>query len=82
LAQIVEYNTFQDLGLKADPPSGYKKIQVHLVYDCKHDGQHKARLVADGHLIVVPVESFYSGVISLRGLRTLVFLSELKGLQT
>jgi hypothetical protein len=82
LAQIAEYNTFQDLGLKADPPSGYKKIRVHLVYDCKHDGRHKARLVADGHLTVVPVESVYSGVISLRGLRTLVFLSELNGLQT
>lgn len=26
LAQIAEYNTFQDLGLKADPPPGYKKI--------------------------------------------------------
>jgi hypothetical protein len=31
-----------------DPlPNGYKKICVHLVNDVKHDGQHKARCVAD-----------------------------------
>ncbi len=43
-----EYKTFEDWGYKADPPKGYKKIHVHLVFDVEHDGRHKACLVADG----------------------------------
>jgi hypothetical protein len=37
-------------------------------------------MVADGHLTDIPLESVYSGVISLRGLRIVTFLSELNGL--
>ena len=39
-------------------------------------------MVTDGHLTEVPLDSVYSGVVSLRGLRTLVFLAELNGLET
>jgi hypothetical protein len=39
-------------------------------------------MVADGHLTDVPLDIVYSGVVSLRGLRTHVFLSELNGLDT
>jgi hypothetical protein len=58
----------------APPQTGYKKIHTHLVYDCKHDGRHKAWMVADGHLTDIPLESMYSGVVSLRGLRIVTFL--------
>jgi hypothetical protein len=75
-----EYNTFNNLGHKATAPSGYKKITAHLIYDCKHNGRHKDRLVAGCHLTEVPLDSVYSGVVSLRGLRTLVFLWELNDL--
>ena len=80
LAQLHEYDTFKDYGYKGDLPNGYKKIRTHLLFDCKHDGRHKARMDADGHLTDVPLDSVYSGVVSLRGLRTLVFLAELNGL--
>jgi hypothetical protein len=49
------------------PPAGYKRIRVHIVYDVKHDGRHKARLVADGHLTDIPLDSVYSVVVSLCG---------------
>ena len=39
-------------------------------------------MVADGHLTTVPVDSVYSGVVSLHGIQMLVFLAELNGLQT
>jgi hypothetical protein len=70
MLQLAEYDTFRDLGHKdtAPPPTGYKKIHTHLVYDCKHDGRQKAWMVADGHLTDIPLESMYSGVVSLRGL--------------
>jgi hypothetical protein len=78
LTQINEYyNTFQDLGHEstgAKIPDGYKRISVHLVFDVKHDGRHKARLVTDGHLTDIPLNSIYSGVVSLRGFQLVLFL--------
>jgi hypothetical protein len=65
MSQLEENDTLKDLGYKASAPSGYKKICTHLVNDIKYDGQHKARMVADGHLTAVPVESVYSGVVLL-----------------
>ena len=56
---------FVDMGESTPIPKGYQKIRVHLVYAVKHDGRHKARLVADGHLTEVPVDSVYSGVVSM-----------------
>jgi len=38
LLQIHEYNTFLDMGMGDCKPAGYKKIQVHFVFDVKHDG--------------------------------------------
>lgn len=78
MSQLDDYSTFRDVGKTI--PDGHKKIRVHLVYDVKHDGRHKARLVADGHLTDIPTESVYSGVVSLRGIRLLTFISELNGL--
>jgi hypothetical protein len=81
MLQLAEYDTFRDLGHKdTAPPTGYKKIRTHLVYGCKHDGRHKAWMVADGHLTDIPLECLYSGVIFVRGLRIITFLSELNGL--
>ena len=39
-------------------------------------------MVADGHLTDIPVDSVYSGVVSLRGLRIMLFLAELNQLET
>src|SRR5688500_7931734 len=75
------YQVFKDHGHKATPPSEYKVIRVHLIYDVKYDGRHKARLVADGHLTDVPDDSVYSSVVSFRGLRILLFLAEHNGLE-
>ncbi len=74
-----DYEVFKDNGQKV--PHDHKKIRVHLVFDVKHDGRHRARLVADGHLTDVPAESVYSGVVSLRGLRMITFLAELNKLE-
>jgi hypothetical protein len=67
LNQIDEYITFTDKGHHSNVtlPAGYKRIRVHIVYDVKHDGRHKARLVADGHLTDIPLDSVYSGIVSL-----------------
>ena len=47
----------------------------------KYNGRHKARLVADGSLTPEPAENIYSGVVSLRHLRLVIFLGELNNLE-
>jgi len=49
IEQMFEYDTFRDLGggvvvLEKE----YQRIRCHFVYAVKHDGRHKARLVAGG----------------------------------
>ena len=87
LSQIHEYKVLKDTGKaqfhngKAITPDGFQKIRVHFVYAVKHDGRFKARIVADGHRTKEPVASIYSGVVSLRSLRMVVFLSQLNDLE-
>ena len=50
------------------------------MFAVKFDGRHKARLVADGHLTPEPAENIYSGVVSLRNLRLVIFLGKLNNL--
>ena len=41
----------------------------------------QARLVAGGHLTPDPIESIYSGVVSIRSLRLVIFLAKLNNLE-
>jgi hypothetical protein len=82
--QMMALNTFIDKGHKSTarrPGPEYTRIDLHTVYAVKHDGRHKSRIVAGGHMTATPLESVYSGVVSLRGVRFVVFLAELNGLE-
>ena len=87
LTQIHEHKVFKDTGKaqfhngKVVTPDGFQKIRVHLIYAVNHDDRSKERLVADEHLTKEPVESIYSGVVSLRSLRMVVFLSQHNNLE-
>ena len=83
MQQLKEYQTFIDKGLYSQTsfPKGFKKIKVHLVYAVKHDWHHKSRLVADGHLTDIPLNSVYAGVVSIRGMQLCLFLGELNGME-
>ena len=43
-------------------PKGHQKIRVHFIFDVKHCGKFKARLLADGHFTKEPMETVYSGM--------------------
>ena len=88
IEQIKEYQVFKDFGKAVyeknkitNAPEGHQKIRVHFVFDVKHCGKFKARLVADGHLTKEPMETVYSGVVSIRNLRLAMFLAELNNLE-
>jgi hypothetical protein len=80
--QLHECDAFHDKGIGTAPGEGFKKIIVHLVCAVKHDGRHKARLCANGNLTETPTHGVCSGVVSLKSLRTVLFLAELNGLQS
>jgi hypothetical protein len=75
IGQLAAYNTFEDAGLGTPIPDGYTSIPVHLVYDVKHNGRHKAHMVAGSHRT-----SVYSGGMTLAGIKTVTFLAKLNGL--
>ena len=75
--QIKEYQVFKDFGKAVydkntitNAPKGHQKIRVHFVFDVKHCGKFKARLVVDGHLTK-----------EWRNLRLAMFLAELNNLE-
>ena len=65
MEHMESFTMFKDIGNHTLSPEGYKNIHVHNIFDVKHDRKHQARLVADGHLTDIPVDSFYSGVVLL-----------------
>ena len=69
IEQIKEYQVFIDSGKAVyekkhitNAPKGHQKIRVHFVFDVKHCGKFKARLLADGHFTKEPMETVYSGM--------------------
>jgi hypothetical protein len=74
----LEYKVFIDKGTlkEFNIPKGYQQIQIHTIYVVKHDFGHKVQIVAQGDLTPTPTDSFYSEVVSLRRLRTCIFLGE------
>ena len=69
IEQIKEYQVFKDSGKAVydkkhitNAPKGHQKIRVHFVFDVKHCGKFKARLLADGHISKEPMETVYSGM--------------------
>ncbi len=79
LKQLFDYDSFEDKGKNAVLPDKYTVIPCHFVYAVKHDGRYKSRWVAGGHRTETPVDSVYSGVVSLEGIRVITTLAELNG---
>ena len=52
------------------------------MYDINNYGRHKSRLVTDGNLNGISVESVYSGVFYLRSIHILVFLADTNKMET
>eukprot|EP00957_Ditylum_brightwellii_P172590 13138770-Ditylum_brightwellii.AAC.1 len=55
-----KYKAFKSLGKGGKKPKDHVMIHIHLVYDVKQDGRHKARLVAGGHIAGPNTDIYYS----------------------
>jgi len=58
-----------------------ENLGAFAIFDVKCDDGYKAYLVANGHLTDIPLESVYSGGVSLWGLCLVLFLAELNHLE-
>ena len=82
MVHLDEYDTFKELGKYSSSPVGYKKIRIYLFYDVKHDGRNKYKLVADGHITDILVESVYYGVVYLCVFQLLLFIDDINRTET
>ena len=81
IRNLDDYTSFHDVGTDEKAVRGYKRMKYHFVFNVKHDGRHKARFVAGGHLTpAVPLDEVYSSIVSLRGIRLVAFAAELNEL--
>ena len=57
---MVEYNVFGDRGKSnvKNVPKWYQLIQIHTIFDLKHNDCHRSRVIVDGHLTDVPLDLF------------------------
>ena len=79
--QHYQHDAYKDMGI-GQAPKCNKKIRTHFVFDGKHDDRHTYILVSDGHLTDIPLSSVYPGMASLRGIRLVLFLAELNGIES
>ena len=79
LAELQLYDSFQVLSRGEKAPKGYQFVPMHMVFDVKYDGQHKARYVMNGN--VTPVANdVYAPVASLEIIRILLLIAIMNGL--
>ena len=74
LADLQLYDSFQVLSRGEKAPKGYQFVPMHMVFDVKYDGQHKARYVMNGNVTPV-VNAVYAPVASLEIIRILLLIA-------
>ena len=78
LAELEMYDCFQALPRGEKAPYGYKFVPMHMVFDVKHDGRHKARYVMNGNVTPVSTD-VYAPVASLEIIRILLIIAIMNG---
>ena len=59
---------------------GYKMITAHIVFDDKYDGRKRAGVVGRGHRTDAPVDVSFTGIVSLKIVRVIIFITMLNRL--
>jgi len=73
---------FRILDDNEEIPTGYQRIDCHMVYDIKmEDFRRKARFVAGGHMTSTPATNTYASVVSRESVRTALTLAALNDLE-
>ena len=81
LSCLSQHQVFRFMKKGENPPEGYQYVPYHWVFDVKHDGRHRARLVAGGDWTTLEKDDIYSGVVGMDIVRIGFFLGELNNLK-
>ena len=80
IGQLLDYKTFRILPRGERAPNDYTRVPLIIVFDVKHDGRHKARQVAGGHVTDPGTAEVYSSVVSPEGVCEIIFIANQNGL--
>ena len=72
---------FKFLDKSDRPPTGFKQIRCHLIFDVKMDLTRKARFVAGGHLTDPPTSMTYASVVSRETFRLAFLVAAINDLE-
>jgi hypothetical protein len=78
---IQEHGTFVFLPPGSNPPEGYQKAPLRVIYDVKHDLRRKTRIVIGGHKVDATGHSRYSSVVQLASIRLLNIIAKSQDLK-
>ncbi|MEM1007622.1 MAG: reverse transcriptase domain-containing protein [Myxococcota bacterium] len=80
MKKMSDFGTFRPLGPDETLPDNYQKVPMHMCFDVKWDGRHKARLVAGGNFTTPDYQHDFNGTVSSESIRIGMFLASLHGL--
>ena len=81
LNELMLYNTFRVLSRGERAPRGFHFVPMHLVFDVKHDGRHKARYVMNGSVTEPSEGDVFSPVVGMENIKILLFIAVYNNLQ-
>ena len=81
LATMEKNKVFRILTRGQRAPYNYQFAPLHMVFDIKADGTHKARFVAGGHIVDSSGYAAYASVVKTSNFRILMTLAEREQLQ-
>ena len=72
---LLMMNCFEFLDPGYQPPRDYQSTSLNMIFEVKHDGRRKARLVAGGHIVALQNLSAWSTVVKAVRVRLLDIIS-------
>ena len=79
--QLLDLETFKILERGERAPEDYTFVSLIIVFDVKHDGRRKARIVAGGHMTDPSTEDVYSSLVGPDGVRMVTYIADSNGLK-
>ncbi|MEL6803635.1 MAG: reverse transcriptase domain-containing protein, partial [Bacteroidota bacterium] len=80
MSKMREFGTFRELANGEAIPSDYQKVPLHMCFDVKWDGWHKAWLVAGGNWTAPDFQYDFNGTVSSESVRIGLFMAALNRL--
>ena len=79
--QLLDLETFNILERGEKAPEDHTFVSLIIVFDVKHDGRRKARIVAGGHMTDTNTEDVYTSLVGQDGVRMVTYIADANNLK-